>query len=230
MSFSGGIGVKTKFFRKIEDDIKATNAQFLILDNAAQLFGGNENDRREVTQFVNALHSLIHGGDLTILMLGHPPKQSGQGTSHEYSGSTAWDACFRSRLWFGRPDGENDEETKEHRMLTKRKANYSSIGDSVKQDLSFVDKLEISAKQKDAKHEFLERLAILNNSNRYVSHSPNSGNYAPRVMVAMGNTTTSKKLLEKAMQLLLADGKIIANAEVGKIGSRKAIGLKIVGA
>lgn len=242
MEFVNGIGKPTKFFEQIKNDIKVTASQFLMLDNAAQLFGGNENDRREVTQFVNALHSLIHGGDLTILLLGHPPKQSGIGNAHDYSGSTAWDACFRSRLFFGKQEGEKEEDNLEHRVLSKRKANYSSVGDyvtvewkhgvffPVKTSIDLVDKIEVNVKQKSAKEEFLKRLDILNKRNQFVSHSSNSPNFAPKIMMAMGNVpdAINKKLFEKAMMLLLNEGKIIANVEVSNKNSRKVFGLRIV--
>lgn len=244
MRFEGGIGVKTKFFKQVEEEAKDYHAKLLILDNTAQMFGGNENDRSQVTQFVNSLHGLIAGGDLGILLLGHPPKMSASGVQSDYSGSTAWDACFRSRLFFGRPereDGESDDDLN-YRVLTKKKANYSSVGDAVKvkwengffrvahETIGFVAKLDLSVKQKDANNEFCKMLEVLNNRNQEVSHSPTSQNYAPKVMRAMPRIKDgiSYKLLCKSLDILVDEGRVVVNHDFGKRNGRRAFGLKLV--
>lgn len=244
MKFANGIGTRTDFFRQIEQDIRSLEAKTLILDNAAQMFGGNENDRREVTQFVNALHGLINDGDLTILLLGHPPKASATGMQHDYSGSTGWDACFRSRLFFGRPEKQDDEtdEDMNYRVLTKKKANYSTIGDAVKvkwehgffrvtqEVIGFVEKLDLSVKQKEANTEFCKMLEVLNKRGQEVSHSPTSQNYAPKVIRGMPRIKDgiSYKMLCKAVDILVDAGTIEINHDFGKRNGRRAYGLKLV--
>jgi AAA domain len=88
----------------------------VILDNAAQLFAGEENMRAEVTQFCNALTSIARDFDCAVLLLGHPAKAEGS----EYSGSTGWDAAVRSRLLLERRDDGTSR-------LSKVKANYSAL-------------------------------------------------------------------------------------------------------
>src|SRR5690606_2061807 len=87
----------------------------LVLDNIAQVFGGLENDRHEVTVFANALTGIARRFDCAVLLLGHVAK----GPASEYSGSTAWEAAVRTRLWMERRDDGLIE-------LHKRKANYSA--------------------------------------------------------------------------------------------------------
>lgn len=259
MKFSGGVGVKTDFFHQIETDIQNFKPELIILDNSAQMFGGNENDRREVTQFVNALHGLINDGDLTILLLGHPPKPSAAGMQHEYSGSTGWDACFRSRLWFGRlnkkkshqPDDEDfiedqvdDAGDDDERILSRKKANYSKLGGDIKlkwqngvfENISTqrfsggrFDRIEASARLRDAGWLFMKMLKSLNDRQQEVNHLKASPNYAPKIMTKMEAASgTSWKLLERAMFILMDEGKVFPNQKLFMRSGRWVSGLSLV--
>ena len=118
-------------FYAIEDRAKEIGARVIILDNIAQMYGANENDRVLVTSFVNRLHKLAVAINGAVLLLGHPGKG---GVAKEFSGSTAWDAAVRSRWLLRRPEAEEDEEEGAGdfiRELCKMKANYSSIGDMI---------------------------------------------------------------------------------------------------
>jgi hypothetical protein len=90
----------------------------LILDNSAQMYGGLENDRPMVTAFCNELSGLALRFDMAVVLLAHPAKMEGS----QYSGSTAWEAAVRARLFL---------ERKEDGSLTlkKAKANYSGLAD-----------------------------------------------------------------------------------------------------
>ena len=47
-------------------------ANAVILDNSAQLFGGNENDRHHVTAFMNNLAGTLQGK--ALMLLAHPAR------------------------------------------------------------------------------------------------------------------------------------------------------------
>lgn len=233
MKFDHGIGAKTDFFHEIMDTIRNFNVGIVMLDNSAQLFGGNENDRREVTQFVNALYQFTMEGDVSVILLGHPPKPTQNGQA-EYSGSTAWDACFRSRLTFKRADNkEEDDDLKEVRILAKSKANYSTMGDQITvkwergafivhaAQKDMVDAIEISARQKEAKEAFLAMLNILMDQTQETSASKQSPNYAPKIMMRMDmarDKRLTSKLIEAAMTLLFNEKKIGYNQPLFKRG------------
>ena len=118
---------------EIENKARAIGAKLVILDNAAQLFGGEENSRAEVTTFINAVNGLARRLDAAVLMLGHPPKSGA-----EYSGSTAWHAAVRCMWSLGRVAEENDEgEPSDAMVLTRTKANYAPGGQEVR--LRWVD-------------------------------------------------------------------------------------------
>ncbi len=110
---------------QLQEQANDHDAHVIVLDNIAQLYGGKENDRHQVTAFINRLT-----GDhpkRAILLLGHPAK----GIGSEYSGSTAWEASVRTRLYLGAklPDQKTDEDEEPNsnvRYLARRKANYSA--------------------------------------------------------------------------------------------------------
>jgi hypothetical protein len=84
--------------------------QVLIVDGVSDTFGGNENARSEVKQFVNALLSLIPI-DGALLLLAHvsKPAATNSATNEGYSGSTQWHNAARAR-WYLRPETEQDDD------------------------------------------------------------------------------------------------------------------------
>ena len=109
---------------QLSEQAKDIAADVVILDNVAQLYGGNENDRHAVTAFLNALSGALQGK--AILLLAHPSRASGS----EFSGSSAWENTARTRLYLGAalPGAKVDMEASTDdtvRYLSRRKANYS---------------------------------------------------------------------------------------------------------
>lgn len=102
-------------------------ADVVILDNIARLYGGNENDRHQVSSFMAMLTGAARATNAAVLLLGHPGKAMGS----EYSGSTAWEGAARARLYLGRQLPDKEPEAEESlddgvMYLCRRKANYSS--------------------------------------------------------------------------------------------------------
>lgn len=114
-------------YHRLAATIKATGAKIVALDNVAHLFAGNENDRHDVTRFVNLLNRLARDTGAAILLIGHPNK-----SGDTYSGSTAWLNAVRSQVWLDAlrdPEGHVlDQDT---RILTIGKANYAPKGDGI---------------------------------------------------------------------------------------------------
>ena len=98
---------------------------FVVLDTAADHFGGNENVRREVNTFIKTyLGSFCVNHNATVLVLAHP-SQAGLSSGSGLSGSTAWENSARARAYFHRSDDDDDVRT-----LSRKKSNYSASGDS----------------------------------------------------------------------------------------------------
>lgn len=122
MQFPGGVAEKTPLYHRVVNEAIRTGSRLVILDNAGQMFAGNENDRSQVTTFLNACAGIAKDVDGSVLILGHPPKAAGV----DFSGSTAWNNVTRSRLWFKRlEDEEGAPEGPQRYSLELVKSNYA---------------------------------------------------------------------------------------------------------
>jgi RecA-family ATPase len=114
----------TPTFGMLRETIERTGAELIILDNASHLFSGNENDRGEVTTFINLLYSLCRDQGVTIILVAHTNK-----AGDSYSGSTAWLNAVRSQIVLERPQEAIDPD---ERILSLGKANYARPGDEIR--------------------------------------------------------------------------------------------------
>jgi AAA domain-containing protein/DnaB helicase-like protein len=114
--------------RQLHEQIGDYRADLVLLDPISRIYGGNENDRHQVAQFMAMLSRAGATTKAAIVVVGHPGKAAGS----EYSGSTAWEGAVRARLFLGRtlPDMTQDQDSEPAdddgvRYLCRRKANYS---------------------------------------------------------------------------------------------------------
>jgi RecA-family ATPase len=203
----GGDGtmVPSPMFARLSRDIIDLGAKLVLLDNVAHLFTGNENDRADVTRFINLLNRLAKQTGAAIVLIGHPNKGG-----DEYSGSTGWNNAVRSRMWL-----QKDEETGLV-TLSLPKANYSQNGEIAQfrwYNWSFVRDDDLPAdtaremaesiKANSENRAFLACLAERNRQKRHVSEKPTAQNYAPKHFASMPEAKGHKKeALERAMDRL----------------------------
>jgi len=86
----------------------AHQAGMIIIDNASDIFGANENERSKVRGLVRSLNTMAKQTGAAVLLLSHVDKQTAKGVggnSEGYSGSTAWHNSVRSRLFLSERDG-----------------------------------------------------------------------------------------------------------------------------
>lgn len=111
--------------------VRLKQAEFIVVDGAADVFAGNENDRSNVKAFVRGLRTLVPP-DGSLLLLAHVDKagvqQGGDGLG--YSGSTGWNNSVRSRLFMYRETIAEDHGKAEtgNVALEVRKSNYGKKG------------------------------------------------------------------------------------------------------
>lgn len=118
---------RTAVWNTLRDDTLAWGTKLTVVDTIADTFGGDEISRPQVRQFVQAcLGKLAQETGGAVLALGHPSKAGqavgGDGTS----GSTAWHASVRSRLYL---QHAAKDKTGPFRRLQSMKANYGAGGD-----------------------------------------------------------------------------------------------------
>lgn len=218
-------------YHRIAALVRRTGAKLVALDNVAHLFPGNENDRGEVTRFVNALNRLAGETGAAILLLGHPNK-----AGDSYSGSTAWLNAVRSQFVI-----EHDLQS-DMRTVTVDKANYARKGEGLRfawVNWAFVleddlppdtaRKMADTMKANYGNELFLKCLALCTAQQRNVSHQPGS-NYAPKIFAGMPEAKGMKKGdFAAAMERLLSLGKIELNTELWRGDDRKPrYGIRLV--
>ena len=197
-------------FGTLEAECARIRPALVIIDNIAQVYNGPENDRHAVTAFANLLTGLAHRHDCAVLLLGHVAKAEGS----EYSGSTAWEAAVRTRLWLERlEDGTL--------ALHKRKANYSA-----RDSIAFVweagafvtvDPDDASAGTEVAKAEAALLAALDRLSDRQIaaSHAPSATTYLPRLAAREGLLTgVTPAAAARALAGLLDRGEVEPNCDL----------------
>lgn len=132
MHFEKGTGKHTELFNQLLVEVTDFDADLIILETAADLFGGNENVRGEVRQFVaGCCEALAKQANAAVVLCAHPSVtglRSGDGTA----GSTAWNNSARSRLYLRRDINEDGHEVHpDFRVLERLKANFAARKDSI---------------------------------------------------------------------------------------------------
>lgn len=221
MDFNYGKGAITATFEALEQKIQLLRPNVLILDTVADLFGGNENVRTEVRQFLSgSLRQLAVKYNLGILLLAHP-SVAGIQTKSGMSGSTAWSNSVRSRLFLDRPNEEGRNENV--RILSIKKANYSATGMEIRMRYENGLFVKDGATVRDAtdKKELAEArfMTLLDEhcaQGRKLSASRNAASYAPKVFSKHERSNGIKyQEFEKAMESLF-DKEMILNEAHGK--------------
>jgi RecA-family ATPase len=227
-SFPNGAPEHGPLYQALIDNAEQRKAGLIILDNRAQMFLGNENDRAVATYSGNLAAGLARIIKGAVLLLGHEAKAD----ESEYSGSTAWDAVTRSRWWLHRLPARRDEDPQ--LVLERRKSNYAPP-ESVKltwrngllaaadeQHMTPADRLERELRKGAARQAFLDALDKLTALGRTTSDSKQAQNYAPAFMVAEGlNGDFTRAELAQAMRELFADHVIEANVPLFTTTNRK---------
>jgi RecA-family ATPase len=231
MTFESGQGVLTIFFSDLLCQAREFGAQLVIIDTVADTFGGNENDRGQVRQFIQTcLGKLAREIDGCVVALAHPSRV-GLSTGTGDSGSTGWSNSFRSRAFLQLPDSEDGAVPDLYaRLFSRKKANYALREDQLKlrwQEGVFIreDAAETgiigSIKRKKAEVVFLELLDAVTKENRSVSDSTHAPNYAPKLFAMRPERDGYTKIdFVRAMERLFASRQITM-LEYGRKGDER---------
>lgn len=219
-----GVIVPTDLFKRLDATAAQIKPIALFIDNLADAYAGNENDKVQVRQFMNMLRGLAVKHNCAIIVLAHP-SQSGMISGTGTSGNTAWNNSARARLYFRRIKSADDtEENPDRRILEMMKANYGPTGGQILLEWTkgyyatventVAGPLDATAKAMKAERVFKDLLRW------HVQHelnvSPNrSASYAPKLFSEHADSEgVTKREFERAMQALLTKNEI----EVGQAG------------
>lgn len=216
------------FYDAIEAAALDHAARLIILDTAADLFGGNENDRHQVRLFIGLLNRLAQTIGGAVLLNAHPSR-TGLASGNLDGGSTAWSNTVRSRWSLARPDDEDAGPDTPERVLTRRKANYAATGAALRLrwtqgalvPLDAPDRTPGLINRAAVAAHFLALLARCAAAGIRVSDSRNAGNYAPRIFARRPDADGWKLPdFARAMADLFAAG-AIRNEAYGRPGDAR---------
>ena len=215
----GGLIRATKLFGRIREAACDIRPKLTVLDNSADVFGGNENDRAQVRQFIGILRGMAIAASSGVLLTSHP-SLTGISSGTGLSGSTAWNASVRSRLYFKRAKTDKDEEPDpDLRVLEVMKANYGPVGETITLrwnnglflPVGGISNLEKLAAERRSEEVFLKLLEQFTRQGRNTCEKKSAPNYAPTLFAkesAARECGIRKADFEVAMRGLFAADKI----------------------
>ncbi len=234
---SGNVGHLTGFFDELAAECTRFDPDLVCLDPAADIFGGLENNRAHVRQFIQGCFGQLIRRcprPATGLLLAHPSRTGMATGGSGDSGSTDWSNAVRSRLYLERTRADEGEAPDDDaRTLSRRKSNYARQGDQIMlrynqgvfepdAKIHAMDSGYLGHLERDrCDRVFLELLAKVSAERGYVSDARASDKYAPRLFVMRPDRAGFKKRdFELAMERLFAAGRI--RQDTYKTKERKA--------
>ncbi len=228
MVADGGIQ-PTELFHQLSELVATKDARLLVLDAAADVFGGNEIDRAQVRAFIRLLRSLALARDCAVLLLSHP-SVDGMRSGRGYSGSTHWNNAVRSRFYLTTPTANGAEADRDLRELALAKANRGPRGTKIMlrwRDGHFVVDHGFDAPDAmvlaQAKNVFLDLLREINGQGRRVSPH-RSSIHAPKVFAEHPNCKgITSRTFARAMEALFSEKRIEVVSEGPRSKARDRI-------
>ena len=230
-----GVLVPTPLFNELRERVCDIKPGLLVIDNAADVYGGDEINRTQVNHFVAMLRQLARDADTAVLLNAHPSLQgiaSGRGTS----GSTQWHNSVRQRLYMRHATKEEGAEQIEGLRVVETMKNSYGPGEGNKIPVRWQNGLFVPVDIKEAalqvqehrieeaKALFLELLECFEGQGREVTAVKRGLDFAPKVFSERpeaGQRGIDYKQLELAMERLLDCGKIVLGAPEGRHKKKK---------
>lgn len=190
----------TPLFHQLADAARSIRPKLIGLDTSADIFGGSENDRSQVRQFVGLLRGMAISANAAVLIATHPSLAgitSGSGTS----GSTAWHNSVRARAYMKPLQADNGmEPDKNLRQVEFMKSNYGPVAETVtarwKSGVFALEpkggSFEKIAADAKADETFLRLLQQFTEQGRNVSEKKTSPTYAPAAFLRSGASLQSR--------------------------------------
>jgi RecA-family ATPase len=228
----------TGVYTQVLEAARDFGARLVVLDTAADLFGGDENSRQHVRQFVRLLGRIAIEIGGAVLLTAHPSRD-GLKTGRLDGASTAWHNSVRSRWTLERDKGKSEDEGDPNaRVLSLPKSNYGRSGDTLRLrwEEGVFHPTEASLRPaadraRDARQRFLELVDLANKNGTEISGSVHSPNYAPKVFAKRRDKGEfTKDDFVKALEALKEDGLVKTDQvtrDRGQLVLNKAKGIEL---
>jgi RecA-family ATPase len=216
----GGLLMPTQLFDIIKERALDIGAKLITLDPAADPFGGDEINRREVGEFLSGLRGLAIAIDGAVVLAVHPSRE-GMKSGTGYSGPTGWHNKARSLIYMLRPDAEAGEHTdNDKREIRHLKSNMGPMMEPLTlrwNNGAYVSEtapygMVAAIENQVIERDFLGALDRLTAQGIHVTNAPNSPRFAPKAMRKTGGLEHSKHKLADAMNRLFRDETIIVGS------------------
>lgn len=209
----------TPLLKSLIKEAESVKPQTIVIASSAQVFGGNEIDRAQVTAFVGGyLTELAVAGNCSVVLIAHP-SLAGMANESGISGSTAWHNAARARAYMHAPAPvEGEIPDPKFKILDWLKLQYGPAQPPVM--MEFADgrfivqggyQMDRTMRKALAIDKFIDFLRRTQKVNRRVCDRPKSNNYAPTVFARHDESKAAhltKKDFEHAMWQLFTDAKI----------------------
>jgi RecA-family ATPase len=208
----------TGLFWKLHKAAYKLKVELVTLDVAVDLFDADEIRRREVRAFLRALSALARELNCAVVLSAHV-SQAALRNDGGHSGSTDWSNGPRSRLYLSLPQSDDDVAVDYNaRLLTRKKANDASVGDTIKlhweDGLIIPDSPRTGYFKRPVEDVFLTLLDEHYAANRDpLSENARAGNFAPRRFAhlpARKRDDYREPDFRRAMESLFTDRKIVS--------------------
>lgn len=206
----------TPLFEALKQAACDIRPKLIGIDTASDAFGGQENNRSQVRQFISMLRELAIASNSAVVLNSHP-SLTGLNTGSGISGSTAWHNSVRARMYLkSAATDKGDEPDPDLRELEFLKNNYGPTGTKIMlrwqrgvfvpaQSTTSLDKM---AQEQKADEVFLTLMKQFDQQGRNVSDRL-SPSYAPAVFSKEAAAAgLRKEALAQAMRRHFAANKI----------------------
>ena len=206
--------VPTEMFEFFKRKIEQHKAKLVIVDSLYDVYGGDENARAQVRQFVGMIRRFTSRFGCALIVLGHPSLY-GMATGSGTSGSTGWRNAFRGMLYTTVAEPKKKGGPRLHKIESK-KNNYGDPDKAV--DLIWsagifvplvIDEEAIKIDASATRDKFLELLSQRVKNNGAVSMWDTARTYAPRVFARSSQSGDfTEEAFAAAMSELIDEGRI----------------------
>ena len=126
-----GLIQRTPLFHKLTEAACDIRPKLIALDTSADVFGGNENDRAQVRQFIGLIRGMAIAANAAVIIATHP-SLTGINSGSGLSGNTAWHNSVRACAYMKSARTEDGiEPDKALRLIEFMKSNYGPVAEAI---------------------------------------------------------------------------------------------------